>query len=131
MLMRPVVMFGPICTKDLPRKKKLTPLPANLKLLTLEKWGDDKTVLIRLENIGMIKTETMSLKEIVETLGDLHEVTEMTLDGNMRKEDSERLSWNVKGEKNENRDREVRTLIDTDKVAIKPKEIRTFVLRIK
>ena len=129
MLMKPIVMFGPLCTKDLLRKKTLKALPANVKLLTLEKWSDEKSVLIRLENIGMVETETVSLKEIVEPLGDLEEVTEMSLDGNVRKEDMERLDWMVKGDKIEKR-RE-KTLIDTDKVAVKPKEIRTFLLRIK
>ena len=129
MLMKPVVMFGPFCTKDLSKKKTLKALPANVKLLTLEKWSDEKSVLIRLENIGMVETETVSLKEIVEPLGDLAEVTEMSLDGNVRKEDMERLDWMVKGDKIEKR-RE-NTLIVTDKVAVKPKEIRTFLLRIK
>ena len=128
-LMKPVVMLGPLCTKDLSRKKTLKALPANVKLLTLEKWSDDESVLIRLENIGMVKTETVSLREVVETLGDLVEVTEMSLDGNIKKEDMERLNWNVKGVNIEKR--RSKTLIDTDKVAVKPKEIRTFLLRIK
>ena len=130
-LMKPVVMFGPLCTKNLSIKKRLKPLPDHVKLLTLEKWGDDKSVLIRLENIGTENTETqtVSLRMIVETLGDLAEVTEMSLDGNMRKEDMERLNWNVKGGNIDRR--RTKTFIDTDKVAVKPKEIRTFLLRIK
>ena len=129
MLMKPVVMFGPLCTKDLSRNERQKPLPANVKLLTLEKWNDDQSVLIRLENIGMVKTETVSLREVVETLGNLVEVTEMSLDGNIKKEDMERLNWNVKGVNIEKRIS--KTFIDTDKVAVKPKEIRTFLLRIK
>ena len=128
MLMKHVAMFGPFCTKDLSKKKTLKALPANVKLLTLEKWSDGKSVLIRLENIGMVETETVSLKKIVEPIGDLEEVTEMSLDGNVRKEDMERLDWMVKGDKIEKR-RE-NTLIVTDKVSVKPKEIRTFLLRI-
>ena len=124
-LMKPVVMLGPLCTKDLSRKKTLKALPANVKLLTLEKWSDDESVLIRLENIGMVETETVSLKEIVDLLGDLAEVTEMSLDGNMRKEDMERLDWKVKGGKIEKR--KENTLIDTDKVAVKPKEKAHFI----
>ena len=127
--MMPVLMFGPLCTKDLSRHERQKPLPANVKLMTLEKWNDDQSVLIRLENIGMVKTETVSLRDIVETLGTLVDVTEMSLDGNIRKEDMERLNWNVKGVNIEKR--RVKTLIDTDKVAVKPKEIRTFLLRIK
>ena len=129
MLMMPVLMFGPLCTKDISRHERQKPLPANVKLMTLEKWNDDQSVLIRLENIGMVKTETVSLRDIVVTLGTLVDVTEMSLDGNIRKEDMERLNWNVKGVNIEKR--RVKTLIDTDKVAVKPKEIRTFLLRIK
>ena len=61
MLMKPVVMFGPFCTKDLSKQKTLKALPANVKLLTLEKWSDEKSVLIRLENVGMVETETVPL----------------------------------------------------------------------
>ena len=130
-LMKPVVFFGPLCTKNIYRGKSLKPLPSNVKLLTLDRLSEHKAVLVRLENMGMETAETVSLREVVEKLGDLVEVTEMTLDGNMRKLELERLNWNVREGPMSVRKTMTETFIDTDKVEIKPKEIRTFLLSIK
>ena len=40
MLMKPIVMFGPLCTKDLLRKKTFKALSATVKSLTHEEWSD-------------------------------------------------------------------------------------------
>ena len=98
-----------------------------MKLLTLEAWANT-SILIRLENIGLQDTETVSLAGIFAILGQAaSRAVETTLDGNMNLKDLRRLSWNDDGE-NERRPRTAQTTIDLDKITLKPKQIRTFEL---
>ena len=95
-------------------------------MLTLEAWTNT-SILIRLENIGLQNTETVSVSGILAILGQsASTAVETTLDGNMNIKDLKRLSWND-GE-NERASMSEKTTIDLDKITLKPKQIRTFQL---
>ena len=103
--------------------------PPTVKLLTLEAWSNT-SILIRLENVGLQNTETVSLSEILDILGQsASAAVETTLDGNMNIEDLRRLSWNDDG-KNKRTPRTEQTPVDIDKITLKPKQIRTFELKL-
>ena len=94
-------------------------------MLTLEAWTNT-SILIRLENIGLQDTETVSLAGIFTILGQsASTAVEKTLDGNMNIKDLSRLSWNDDG-KNQRKPRTEQTTIDLDRITLKPKQIRTF-----
>ena len=96
-------------------------------MLTLEAWTNT-SILIRLENIGLQNTETVSVAGILAILGQsASAAVETTLDGNMNIKDLSRLSWNNDG-KQERRPRTEQNPIDLDKITLKPKQIRTFEL---
>ena len=98
-----------------------------MKLLTLEAWTNT-SILIRLENIGLQDTETVSLSGILAILGQsASAAVETTLDGNMNIKDLRRLSWKDDGG-NERRPRTEQTTIDLDQITLKPKQIRTLEL---
>ena len=96
-------------------------------MLTLEAWTNT-SILIRLENVGLQQTETVSLAGILTILGQSASVaTERTLDGNIDIKDLRRLSWNDEG-KNERKPRSKQTTVDLEMITLKPKQIRTFEL---
>ena len=101
--------------------------PPTVKLLTLEAWSNT-SILIRLENVDLQNTETVSLSGILDILGQsASAAVETTLDGNMNIKDLRRLSWNDEG-KNKRRPRTEPTPVDIDQITLKPKQIRTFEL---
>ena len=92
----------------------------------MEAWTNT-SILIRLENIGLRNTETVSVAGILAILGQsVSAVLETTLDGNMDIRDLSRLSWN--DAQNERKPMTEQTAIDLDKITLKPKQIRTFQL---
>ena len=96
-----------------------------MKLLSLEAWGEG-AVLVRLENTAVAgRGQTVSLAQLLATLGTPARVTETALDGNMALADMKRLRWN-------NAEEEVKQQIqsvDIDNIELEPKQIRTFVIK--
>lgn len=92
----------------------------------MEAWTNT-SILIRLENIGLQNSETVSVSGILAILGQsVSKAVETTLDGNLDIKDLRRLSWN--DGKNEIGKMTQQTPIDLDKITLKPKQIRTFQL---
>ena len=89
----------------------------------MEAWTNT-SILIRLENIGLQNSETVSVSGILAILGQsVSKAVETTLDGNLDIKDLRRLSWN--DGKNEIGKMTQQTPIDLDKITLKPKQIRT------
>ena len=104
----------------------LSPLPAGVKLLSLEAWGEG-AVLVRLENTAVAgRGQTVSLAQLLATLGTPARVTETALDGNMALADMKRLRWNVGDE--EEVKQQIQS-VDIDNIELEPKQIRTFVIK--
>ena len=104
----------------------LSPLPAGVKLLSLEAWGEG-AVLVRLENTAVAgRGQTVSLVQVLATLGTPARVTETALDGNMALADMKKLRWNVGDE--EEVKQEIQS-VDIDNIELEPKQIRTFVIK--
>ena len=92
----------------------------------MEAWTNT-SILIRLENIGLQNSETVSVSGILAILGQsVSKAVETTLDGNLDIKDLRRLSWN--DGKNEIGTMTQRAPIDLDNITLKPKQIRTFQL---
>ena len=92
----------------------------------MEAWTNT-SILIRLENIGLQNSETVSVSGILAILGQsVSKAVETTLDGNLDIKDLRRLSWNDGN--NEIGTMTQRTPIDLNKITLKPKQIRTFQL---
>ena len=124
MLMKPVIIFGwQECSQSNNLETSFPSLPDGVKMLTLEKWGNDKSVLIRLENMNTVTSTSVSLTKILEQIGEITGVQETTLDGNMNLDDLNRLQWNDNDKRRKSKTRG----IDPDNIGLEPKQIRSFV----
>ena len=97
-----------------------------MKLLSLETWNANKSVLVRLENMGLQESQTVSLSPLLSNIGQPVGAMETTMDGNMNITDMKRLVWNQGG--NQRKPRTSQTKVDIDNINLKPKQIRTFVI---
>jgi len=128
MLMKPILMFGPDCHHSIFKtslKPKFSPLPDNVKLLTLERWTNN-SVLIRLENMSLQKTSVVSIVKILESIGKFSGIVETSLDGNVNIENMKRLHWPTmrnNGKKS--------STVDPAEITLNPKEIRSFVISLQ
>ena len=97
-----------------------------MKLLSLETWNANKSVLVRLENMALQDSQTVSLSPILSNIGKPTGAVETTMDGNTNITDMKRLVWNQGG--NQRKPRTSHTKVDIDNINLKPKQIRTFVV---
>ena len=107
-------------------------LPPNVHLLTVEPWKDD-TMLLRFEHLFEKGEDSQYSLPIQINVQDLFvnvnvvSLQETTLAGNQWKEESIRLDYGQKQNKNTNR-----TVIENKFIVeLKPMEIRTFVIRLE
>ena len=98
--------------------------PPTVKLLSLEMWTSQQ-VLVRLENMGLQHTESVSLSPLLAMMGQVGGAEERSLDGNININHMQRLTWNTRGQR---KPRTAQTAIDIDDIQLKPKQIRTFVI---
>uniref|UniRef100_A0A1S4HD42 Alpha-mannosidase n=1 Tax=Anopheles gambiae TaxID=7165 RepID=A0A1S4HD42_ANOGA len=107
-------------------------LPPNVHLLTVEPWKDD-TMLLRFEHLFEKGEDSQYSLPIQINVQDLFvnvnvvSLRETTLAGNQWKEDSIRLDYGQKDNKNTKR-----TVIENEFIVeLKPMEIRTFVIQLE
>uniref|UniRef100_A0A6E8WBV9 Alpha-mannosidase n=1 Tax=Anopheles coluzzii TaxID=1518534 RepID=A0A6E8WBV9_ANOCL len=107
-------------------------LPPNVHLLTVEPWKDD-TMLLRFEHLfekGEDSQYSLPIQINVQNLFvnvNVVSLRETTLAGNQWKEDSIRLDYGQKDNKNTKR-----TVIENEFIVeLKPMEIRTFVIQLE
>lgn len=116
-------------------------LPANVHLLTLEPWGDNK-LLLRLEHMyenGESSTlsdpVTVSLKGLLAEW-EIVAAEETILSANLFRKDEDRLQWNVEEgdalHQSQSQDKTSNTSSQDDlSITLKPMEIRTFILTVQ
>ena len=131
MLMKPILMFGPDCHHSIFKtslKPKFSPLPDNVKLLTLERWTNN-SVLIRLENMSLQKTSVVSIVKVLESIGNFSDIVETSLDGNVNIENMKRLHWPTM--RNNGNNGKKSSTVDPAEITLNPKEIRSFVISLQ
>ena len=92
--------------------------------MSLEMWASQQ-VLVRLENMGLHHTESVSLSPLLAMMGQVGGAEERSLDGNININHMQRLTWNTGGQR---KPRNSQRAIDLDDILLKPKQIRTFVV---
>ena len=97
-------------------------------MLTLEQLTE-KTFLVRLENINLTQKLSVSVSDRLAVIGNIDTVTEMTLDGFTKLQDVKRLQW--KTELGSDNSLLEKYKINSNDIELEPKQIRTFVVKMK
>eukprot|EP00092_Neocalanus_flemingeri_P035232 GFUD01038336.1.p1 GENE.GFUD01038336.1~~GFUD01038336.1.p1 ORF type:complete len:974 (+),score=218.88 GFUD01038336.1:74-2995(+) len=127
-LMKPVIFFGEYCS-NLRESTTSVELPADIKLLTMEKWSEE-SVLVRLENI---KIDGDPTKVDLDTLfpgRTIANTVETTLDGSLPLAELKRLKWKT-SELELNRNNIEGSKKDVFSVDLKPKQIRSYLVKLR
>lgn len=125
-LMKPVLFFGDYCS-DLSESKSSVELPTGVKLLTLEKWSADLT-LVRVENMHISGDPISVNLQTIFPSNSVSTIIETTLDGNLQKQDLNRLKWKWAEKMNHSLDQRK---LATTVIELESKQIRSFLVTIK
>lgn len=113
-------------------------LPTNIHLLTLQPWAPN-TLLVRLahqfavdEDAVLSAPVTVDLAQLLEPLGGISEMSEMSLSANQERAEMEanRLRWNSMDSASSSRRSETASSTEGFQVTINPMEIKTFIVKL-
>merc|ERR1719350_2489497 len=124
-LMKPVIFFGEYCS-NMRESESSVELPSGIKLLSMEKWSSDGSILVRIENMH-VSGDPISVDFNRLFPGkNIYMITETTLDGNLHIKDLNRFKWKTTGENVVySQKRKVEPVVELDS-----KQIRSFLLNL-
>merc|ERR1712098_143087 len=101
---------------------KVSSTSKQCQLLTLERWKNN-SVLVRLENMSLQKSSIVSIDKMLKSIGNVSDIAETSLDGNINIENMKRLKWPTMRKNGKKR-----STVDPTEITLNPKEIRSFVI---
>ncbi len=114
-----------------------TDLPDNANILTLATWNHNGDVLLRLEHLygpnehpEYSDPVTIDINALFRSLL-ITDIEEMTLGGNVKLSDVDRLQWTLETRDDKHVKRQFITRDSTNQIELQPLEIRTFLLALE